>query len=240
MIFGSPGLMKNVLLANSPQIILSLLCEVSFVAILSSLTVSIDILYNRMYTCMSFSKEWHDMAHHRRPLRVTNPQGSQCSTYFLSLPYHYLITIMVVSTTTHWILSQSFFLVAIDVFDQQGNLDTSQSILTCGFSCIAIIFLIGIGWLVLILGVGMGLRRYKAGMPLAGSCSAALSAACHPLADEPDVALLPVKWGVVSVAEGVGHCALSSRYVSPPITWRRYAGRTADLCYSAGSSWTRD
>jgi hypothetical protein len=81
----------------------------------------------------------------------------------------------------------------------------------------------------LILGVGMGLRRYKSGMPLAGSCSAALSAACHPLADEPDVALLPVKWGVVSVAEGVGHCALSSRYVSPPITWRWYAGRTADI-----------
>jgi hypothetical protein len=136
---------------------------------------------------------------------------------------------MAVSVTTHWILSQSFFLVAIDVFDQQGNWDTSQSILTCGFSCIAIIFLIGIGWLILIFGVTMGLRRYKAGMPLAGSCSAALSAACHPLSDEPEVALVPVKWGVVSVADGVGHCALSGRYVSPPITSRWYAGKARDL-----------
>jgi hypothetical protein len=87
------------------------------------------------------------------------------------------------------------------------------------------IFLVGIGWLVFIAGVGMGLRRYRVGMPLVGSCSAAISAACHPAADEPEVALVPVKWGVVSVADGVGHCALSRSYVSPPITWRWYRGK---------------
>ena len=72
--------------------------------------------------------------------------------------------------------------------------------------------------------MGMGLRRYNGGMPLVGSCSAAPSAACHPLADELDVALLPVKWGVVSISQGVGHCALSGRYVSPPVTFRWYRG----------------
>jgi hypothetical protein len=185
-----------------------------------------DIVYNRTYTCMSFSKEWNDFAHHRRPLRVTSPRGSQRSTYFLSLPYRYLIPILAVSITTHWILSQSLFLVAIEVFDKEGNLDVPNSILTCGFSSIAIIFLIGIGWLVLIAGIGMGLRRYEEGMPLAGSCSAAISAACHPQADEVDVSLVPVKWGVVDVDKGVGHCALSGRYVSPPITWRLYQGGT--------------
>ena len=76
-----------------------------------------------------------------------------------------------------------------------------------------------------ILGVGSGLRRYKGGIPLAGSCSAAISAACHPLVDEGDVAQVPVKWGVVSVDKGVGHCALSGRYVSPPTQWRLYMGR---------------
>lgn len=174
---------------------------------------------------MSFSKEWHDLSHHRRSLRVTSPRGQQRATYFLSLPYRYLIPIMIVSVATHWILSQSLFLVAIDVYDEDGTFDPSQSILSCGFSCIALIFLVGIGSLVLISGVGMGLGRYKAGMPLAGSCSAALSAACHPPADEPDVALVPVKWGVTSVEQGIGHCALSGRYVSPPITGRRYLGR---------------
>ena len=62
-----------------------------------------------------------------------------------------------------------------------------------------------------------------------GSCSAAISAACHPLADEADVALVPVKWGVVGIDQGVGHCALSGRYISPPIPWRHYMGRRVDL-----------
>ncbi|KAE8446216.1 hypothetical protein EG329_012441 [Mollisiaceae sp. DMI_Dod_QoI] len=207
-VFGNPGLMKNVLLANSPQIILSVLY----------------IAYNRVYTCMSSSKEWHDLAHHRRSLRVTAPRGQQRSSYFLSLPYRYLVPILIVSVATHWILSQSLFLVAIDVYDEYGNFDPSQSILSCGFSCIALIFLIGIGWSVLIAGVGLGLRRYEPGMPLAGSCSAALSASCHPPVDERDVSIVPLMWGVTSVENGVGHCALSRRYVSPPVTGRRYQG----------------
>ena len=183
-------------------------------------------MYNRIYTCMSFSKEWNDFAHRRRPLRVTSPRGSQRSTYFLSLPYHFVIPILAISVTTHWILSQSLFLVAIDVFDENGSLDTPSSILTCGFSCIALIFLIGIGWLIFISGVVSGLRRHKGGIPLVGSCSAAISAACHPLADEVDVSLVPVKWGVVGIDRGVGHCALSGRYVSPPISFRLYMGET--------------
>lgn len=205
--FGSPGLIKNVLLANSPQLILSLLY----------------IVYNRMYTCMSFSSEWHAFSRRRRALRVTSPRGDQRSTYFLSLPYKYLVPILITSVATHWILSQSFFLVAIDVFDEDGNLSSDESILTCGFSCIAIIFLIGIGYLVLIIGVGTGFRRYEGGMPLVGSCSAAMSAACHT-ENEEGVALVPVKWGVISISNSIGHCTLSGRYVSPPITGRFYAG----------------
>ena len=185
-------------------------------------------MYNRLYTCLSFSKEWSGFAQHRRSLRVTSPRGSQRSTYFLSLPYHYVVPLLTVSMTAHWILSQSLFLVAIDVFDEDGDLDDSQSIITCGFSCIALIFLIGIGWLIFITGVGLGLRRYDRGIPLVGSCSAALSAACHPPEDEIGVALVPVKWGVVSVDRGIGHCALSGRYVSPPIPHRFYLGKMSD------------
>lgn len=207
-IFGSPGLMKNVLLANSPQLVLSLLY----------------IIYNRMYTCMSLSKEWHSLAHKSQSLRVTNPKGSQRSTYFLSLPYHYSLLILIISVSTHWILSQSLFLVAIDVFSLTGTFDASQSILSCGFSCIALIFLVGIGWLVFIIGTAMGFRRYESGMPLAGSCSGVISAACHPPEDEVDVGEGLVKWGVTGVERGVGHCSLSSGYVSEPVSWRLYKG----------------
>jgi hypothetical protein len=103
-------------------------------------------------------------------------------------------------------------------------MDTSQTILTCGFSFVALIFLISIGWVVLIIGVVLGFRKFKGGIPLVGSCSAAISAACHPLPNETDVALKEVMWGVVSIGKGVGHCALSGNYVSPPISGRLYLG----------------
>lgn len=186
------------------------------------------MIYNRMYTCISFSKEWSELAHTSRALRVTSPRGLQHSTYFLSLPYHYLIPISLVSVSTHWILSESLFLVSIDVFNEHGILDPSNSILTCGFSCIALLFLVLMGWLVLAVGIAIGFRRYDGSMPLAGSCSAALSAACHPSLDECEVSMGPVRWGVVGVSQGVGHCSLSGRDVCPPITFRSYAGMLSD------------
>ena len=61
-------------------------------------------------------------------------------------------------------------------------------------------------------------------MPLAGSCSGVISAACHPPEDEVDVGEGLVKWGVTGVERGVGHCSLSSGYVSEPVSWRLYKG----------------
>lgn len=63
-------------------------------------------------------------------------------------------------------------------------------------------------------------------MPLIGSCSAAISAACHPLQNDPDASLLPVMWGAVAVEseDAVGHCCFSSLEVSPPVDGKVYAG----------------
>jgi hypothetical protein len=114
------------------------------------------------------------------------------------------------------------------VFALDGSFDESASILSCGFSCIAMIFLIGIAWGIFGVGVLMGLRRLEEGMPLAGSCSAVISAACHPPRQEADAHLVPVQWGVTGIEGGVGHCAVSGHYVSPPITWRLYMGRVKE------------
>lgn len=72
----------------------------------------------------------------------------------------------------------------------------------------------------------MGFSRFGKGAPLVGSCSAAISAACHPAEGEEDVAGREVMWGVVSIEDRVGHCALSGRYVSPPVRGRLYMGRS--------------
>ena len=53
-----------------------------------------------------------------------------------------------------------------------------------------------------------GLRKSPSGMPLASTCSSAISAACHPpLPEDEDAYMFPVQWGVVGRdAEGVEHC----------------------------------
>jgi hypothetical protein len=93
----------------------------------------------------------------------------------------------------------------------------------------AIILLLIVATFIAGSGLVVAQRRYKAGMPLASSCSVAISAACHPPAGDVDAQLLPVQWGAVNhgVGEGeaevVGHCSFSSWPVEMLIPKRLYA-----------------
>lgn len=124
-------------------------------------------------------------------------------------------------------MSQSLFLALVDVIDDNGELDDGASISTVGYSCIAIFFAIIIGAVAVTAGVLNGFRRYNAGIPLVGSCSAAISAACHRPVDDSSASLLPIKWGCVDADSGnnTGHCSLSSFEVTPPENGRFYAGK---------------
>ena len=83
-----------------------------------------------------------------------------------------------------------------------------------------------------IAGILNGFRRFKPGMPLAGSCSAAISASCLALPEDVDAAVLPVMWGEVTKVGGeVGHCAFPSQEVSLPVAGTLYAGiNGSDTC----------
>jgi hypothetical protein len=50
------------------------------------------------------------------------------------------------------------------------------------------------------------------GIPLAGTNSVALSAACHSVSDDKDVSLKPLRYGVVEDVDGV---CFSSKEVEP-------------------------
>ena len=202
------GIMASALLANLPQAILSFLY----------------MTYNGLFSCMLLMKEWSEFAQDRKSLRVSSPIGGQRSSYWLQLPYKYGIPLLVMSGTLHWLVSQSIFLARVIVLDYQGKEDTYQSISTCGYSLIAIITVIILGSIVILLGVLNGLRKYPAGMPLAGSCSAAISAACHRSSVDSDAALLPIMWGALERQNTVGHCCFSSLDVSIPIEGEIYAG----------------
>lgn len=204
---GPGGLLLCILVANLPQIILSFLF----------------LNYNGIFTCMLLADEWNGYAHKRKPLRVTSPNGAQRSTYRLQLPYKYGIPLLITSATLHWLVSQSLFLANVKYYDTNGHEDILNSRSTVGYSCIAIITVIILGAVVTLIGILHGFRRYQ-GMPLAGSCSAAISAACHRPEDDLDAPIKPVMWGVVSSESGVGHCCFTSFEVSPPIPGELYAG----------------
>ncbi|KAL9045807.1 MAG: hypothetical protein Q9214_001214 [Letrouitia sp. 1 TL-2023] len=204
------GLLATVLIANAPQLILSFLY----------------LTYNSLYTCMLLGKEWSDYAYQRKPLRVTSPIGKQRSTYRLQLPYSYGIPLLVLSGVLHWLVSQSIFLARITVISRDGQEDPAFSISTCGYSCIAIITVIFLGSIALIFGNLNGFRQYREGMPLVGSCSAAISAACHRPENDVDAAVLPVKWGVPEGKGTIGHCCFTSLEVTPPVKGQTYKGQS--------------
>lgn len=84
------------------------------------------------------------------------------------------------SAALHWLVSRRLFLARVIVTYQPGQ-NHEQRILISGFgySPIAVITVISFGVLLLVVVIANGFRRYRKGMPLAGSCSAAISAACH-------------------------------------------------------------
>ena len=196
---GSSGLLLNALVTNLPQVVLSFLY----------------LLYNDLFTSMLLAYEWNGYARERKPLRVTVPKGAQRSTYRLQLPYKYGIPLLTASATLHWLVSQSLFLVNMTGYGSKLQ-DLKLTVSTIGYSCIAIITVICLGTTVILLEVLNRFRVHRC-MPLAGSCSAAISAACHRPEEDVDAATKPVMWGVVSSENDVGHCCFASFEVSRPI-----------------------
>ncbi|KAF2491784.1 hypothetical protein BU16DRAFT_574727 [Lophium mytilinum] len=207
---GVSGLMSNVLVANTPQLILSLLY----------------FTLNGLATAMYNAYEWSRYARARKGLRVSTPRGEQRSTYFLSLPYRVAMPLMAASGVLHWLVSQSLFLVVIEGYafresdgDDGGRLrhDVYNDQMTCGWSPVGILctVLVGValvGWVLV-----LGLRRFGTGMPVAGGCSVAIAAACHGAGGEEEAALKRVQWGVTGVKNGgLAQCGFSAGSVEEP------------------------
>ncbi|KAB8219931.1 hypothetical protein BDV33DRAFT_231229 [Aspergillus novoparasiticus] len=182
------NLLAMALLANAPQVILS----------------SLYYLINSILTCMLASAEYTSYSVRRRYLRVSWPEGQQRSTYFLSLPYRFSIPTMAISAILHWLLSESIFYVRVYQYDTAGTLDETKTISTCGMSPIAMIFTLSLVGLALVIIFGLALKRFPTQMPLAGNCSLAISAACHPPLDDEDSALKPLMWGEVVISGASG------------------------------------
>lgn len=220
---GPSTLVGSVLIANLAQPVLSFIC----------------FIYNGIFTCMLAEREWNQFALKARGLRLSGvPRGSQRSTFSLQLSYRFALPIMLLSGVLHWLVSQSIFLVAIETYDQGQRVNYhynhSEAMkpdrLTCGYSPITIMLVIILAVIMMLLGLGTGRMRYEPGIPVAGSCSVVLSAACHVEdgdgSGNGDMALKPLQWGVTRPGgeDEVGHCAFSAGKVTFPQETELYAG----------------
>ncbi|THY44811.1 hypothetical protein D6C99_06632 [Aureobasidium pullulans] len=197
-----PSVTAAVIVANLPQVMLSFLY----------------LLFNGLLTSMLAAREWSHYAQERKPLRVSTPKGMQRPTYFLSLPYRFASPLLVLSGALRWLVSQSLFLASITTELRDGRTlaeDTSNSHGIDAFCCC--LMLVGI--------VGVGFWKVSADSPIVGSCSAAISAACHPPPGQENAHLLPLQWGVIPRADGdeVSHCSFSAGEVETPVVGAKYA-----------------
>ncbi|KAF2271131.1 hypothetical protein CC78DRAFT_12199 [Lojkania enalia] len=227
------SIIPYVLLANLPQTIISFLY----------------LTYNGLFTAMLTGREWARYAIKRAPLRVTIPNPGQRSTYFLQLPYAWSIPLLTASTLLHFFVSQSIFLARVALYENgapaktfdEGRVSmyhhfkTAGNILTgVGYSGSALIASIAWGSALVIACVLVAaIGRYPIGLPVGGTNSAVISAACHMRREgesehclDEDTVEKPVKWGVT--VEGtrydVGHCCFSSGEVDFPKYGALYAG----------------
>ncbi|KAL4892739.1 hypothetical protein BDV59DRAFT_179659 [Aspergillus ambiguus] len=239
-------LLGNVLVANIPQVIISISYYYYNAVLTAMLMASEYDGYAVAGTCAKANLEKRRFAP-KKGLRVSGKlHGTQRSTYFLSLPYRYSLPLMGTYAVLHWLVSQSIFYVKVTMYDTSENRVPSADVDACGWSPMALILSIAIGSLMILALVALGLRKFRSCIPLFGSCSAAISAACHPQGDS-DAAAKAIIWGEIvplgshvetKLAKGViievssvnsdnnrggfGHCSFTSQDVVQPSPGRIY------------------
>ncbi|PUU77982.1 hypothetical protein B9Z19DRAFT_1127462 [Tuber borchii] len=92
---------------------------------------------------------------------------------------------MTLSGLLHWLTSQSVFLARVEIWEPFG-MAISARISAVSYSCIAIIFVLALGILALLTAGGMGYKPFASEITTVGSCSAAISAACHAWGEDSE------------------------------------------------------
>lgn len=185
--------MGKIALANTPQL------AVSFAYYLwnNHLTALIAASEYDMFAAPTKDREGNSCATNKRGLRVTDPrkETSQRSTRFLTVPLRYWIPNTILWSTLHYLASQAVFFARVDVLDHWLE-TTPWSISQIGYSVLGLIYFFVCALIVSIYTLCIALRRLPNRMPLAATCSGALSAACHPRDSQMRHHERMVYWGV--------------------------------------------
>ncbi|KAK3400464.1 hypothetical protein B0T20DRAFT_451271 [Sordaria brevicollis] len=161
----SPTRWRLVLLANTPQVFLS----VTY------------LFFNNILTTMVVEQEWHsflnasaatdkwksDDEEAKRTLRTSQPRGLQRETFFLGLPYRYALPFVVTSTVMHWLVSRSLFFSQVDFYDidrkRNENNPPTSTLRYSDRAAVWVIMLGTISW-----GTILGLAMFRKGGRMGG------------------------------------------------------------------------
>ncbi|KIW28239.1 uncharacterized protein PV07_07918 [Cladophialophora immunda] len=205
----SRTLFADVITVNTPQLLFS----------------TLYFMYNGLLTSMVMAAEWGRFASTPKALRVSEPREGQRSTYWLQLPWKYSLPLLTMSIVLHWIVSRSLFMVRINVFGWDGKEQPERDISACGYSPLAILIVILVLVLSLVVMLLAGMQKLAPGIPVCGTNSLAIAAACHHSDEgDPDVSCKPLRWGVTKLAEKdlPGHCSVTDEDVCKPVSGLKY------------------
>ena len=214
-----------VIMANAPQLVFSLLY----------------LAYNGIFTTMSLAREWSGFASSRKGLRCSGGgdirAGAQRATHFLQLPYRIAIPLLVISGVLHWLISQGIFLVYLESYGpkeptfngtEQKRVSYFDDSIAIGWSPFGVLWVIFVIFVMVVLLTFVGLLKFPTPMPVVGSCSIAIAAACHPSAGDQweteKIWEAELQWGATSEPdrEKPGHCSFSAAEVGSPIDGSAY------------------
>ena len=130
--------------------------------------------------------EWTRFTTKRQTLWGSSLRGAQQSPHWLRLPYQYSVELLEASTLFAWLASQDVFVVKTNNLEGTRAVRPEKSILRSGYFPEATVLAIIFETYVLRAAKLIGVRRYPLGMPLAATCVATISAACHGPDDDPD------------------------------------------------------
>ncbi|KAB8234185.1 uncharacterized protein BDW43DRAFT_274514 [Aspergillus alliaceus] len=183
------------------------LIECVFLANIVQLLVSfLYLFYNNILTHQLVADQWVRFVRPdgKKALRVSTPRGMQRSSYLLSLPLTYSLTLTIAMILLHWLISQSLFVVQTIGFDTSGEMVTFPHFAgsAVGYALLPIILATLCG-VVMVTGllVNSLVRSHRdvpRGFPRWGSSSAHIEALCSGRpAHDADAHLFPVSMGVV-------------------------------------------
>jgi hypothetical protein len=200
----------------------------------------LGILYlssNALLTTYFLSQELSLFALGPRSLRVSShPAGTQTASLYLSLPRPVSWLLLAMFTALGFVLSQAVFPIVSSSATLQEEQQQSTAAPRIAFNAQALLILFALLVLLLVSVLALGFRRTPAvalgigakGNPLAlsgGTCSALISARCHPMHSEGDFWLGPITWGVVEESSETqpGRCAFTGRTIGVLDAGRQYA-----------------